>query len=81
MANVRRTEVKKEDGKWTWFLDGVRWEFRISPVRGIWREGVTYASEIQRVPLLCVDDAVIFSKGVERGRAPTLRPTTGDTAA
>jgi hypothetical protein len=67
MAVVRRKTVVREDGKWSWRIYGNLWEFRLEPEgrRGLWRNGTSLGNAVGDTPLLCPDDAVIFSLGFE----------------
>jgi hypothetical protein len=81
MAVVRRKLVVWEEGKWSWRVDGNLWEFRLDLEgrRGLWRNGTTLSHAVRDTPLLCTDDAVIYSIGFEYGLVCD-EPEGGDAA-
>jgi hypothetical protein len=68
VAKVRYAYVLRYDKHaWQWMAKGVLWQFRTHPHKGLWRAGVRVDEGGDTVPLLCVDDAVIFAIGYEAG--------------
>lgn len=58
---------------WHWRVKGARWDYRLSPTRGLWREGIEFTLSGGAGRLLCVDDAVLYSLGFEEAALADLQ--------
>lgn len=69
MAMLRGLEVTKQDRTdaqvWSWKLRGQRWDFKLTPERALYRNGVLVMATLAH--LCCADDAVLYSLGYEVG--------------
>ena len=65
MAKLRRTTVTKREGKWGWHIGASLWQWKAGTPGRLWRNGFDVPGACKDVPILCIDDAIVFSKGYE----------------